>query len=150
MKQILSEPNSFVLRAVAAAVTAALLTFATLPATAANGSDEVRVEARIKNMHDQLKITPAEEAQWTSVASVMRDNAKSMDQRASARAANAKTMTAVEDLNSYSDITAAHADEVKKFAGAFTTLYAALSDAQKTEADTLFRQGDRHKSMHKK
>jgi hypothetical protein len=95
-------------------------------------------------MHAKLKITSAEEASWAKVADVMRDNAKEMDQLNSARMANAKTMSAVDDLKSYGEMTDVHADEIKKFAAAFGALYAEMSDAQKAEADNLFRHGQKH------
>jgi len=60
-----------------------------------------------------------------------------------ARTENAKTMTAVDDLKSYSEITDAHADGIKKFTPVFATLYDSMSDAQKKQADALFRHGDR-------
>jgi periplasmic protein CpxP/Spy len=37
-----------------------------------------RVEARIKQLHDQLKITAAQEPQWNVVAQTMRDDAQAM------------------------------------------------------------------------
>ncbi len=125
--------------AMAPTVTAAVPT----PAVAAtNGSDQVRIETRINDMHAKLKITAAEEDQWAKVADVMRDNAKKMDELNNARLANAKTMNAVDDLNSYGAVVDAHAGEVKQFAAAFTPLYASMSDAQKAEADALLRNGD--------
>jgi hypothetical protein len=69
----------------------------------------------------------------------MRDNAQTIEALTKARAAQAKTMTAVEDLNSYSEIAEAHAAGLKKFVPVFQTLYASMSDAQKAQADTLFR-----------
>ncbi len=102
-------------------------------------------------MHARLKITAAEEDQWAKVADVMRDNAQKMDELNSTRQANANTMSAVDDLNSYGEAVDAHAGEIKKFAAAFAPLYASMSDPQKTEADDLFRHGStQHKSTHKK
>ena len=46
-----------------------------------------RVEARIKELHAQLRITPAEEPQWNEFAQVMRENARDMDQAFMQRAA---------------------------------------------------------------
>ena len=69
----------------------------------------------------------------------MRDNAKTMDALTTARVAQAKTMTAVEDLNSYTAITQAHTEGLTKFLPAFEALYASMSDAQKAEANTMFR-----------
>jgi protein CpxP len=135
-------------RAVAAAALIATIAFASGPViAAAKASVEDRVEARITNMHAKLKITAAQEDQWAKVAQVMRDNEKTIEPLIKARTENAKTMTAVDDLKSYGKITDAHADGIKKFTPVFATLYEGMSDAQKKEADGMFRHGD---SMSKK
>src|ERR1035437_3947231 len=128
-------------RALAAAVLVATIAFAPGPGFAAKASSEDRVETRIKDMHGKLKITQAQEDQWAKVAQVMRDNEKTIEPLIKARVENAKTMTAVDDLKSYAEITDAHADGIKKFTPVFETLYASMSDAQKKEADVLFRRG---------
>ena len=69
----------------------------------------------------------------------MRDNAKTMDALTRARVDQAPTMTAVEDLKSYTEITKAHAEGLTKFLPAFEALFASMSDAQKAEANTMFR-----------
>jgi hypothetical protein len=137
-------------RAVVAAAIVVTIAFAAAPVIAAKGSDEVRVETRIKDMHSKLKITAAEEDQWAKVVEAMRDNAKKMDELTNARMANAKTMNAVDDLKSYSEITYTHADGIKKFTSVFATLYASMPDAQKAEADELFRHGGHDESKQKK
>ena len=109
-------------------------------ATAGKASKPDRVEARIKELQTKLKITPAQEELWSNVAQVMRDNAKTMEALTKARTEGASTMTAIDDLKSYSEIADAHADGLKKFIQAFEPLYAAMSDAQKKSADKLFRQ----------
>jgi len=86
-----------------------------------------------------LHITAAQEPQWQAVADAMRDDAKTIGTLIRERAAKAKTMTAVDDLNSYAAIADAHAAGVKKLASVFETLYASLSDAQKKDADAVFR-----------
>lgn len=128
-------------RALAAAVLVATIAFASGPVIAAKASSEDRVEARVKDMHAKLKITKAQEDQWAKVAQVMRDNAKTMDALTQARfeKAKTKTMTAIDDLKSYGEITGAHEDGIKKFTPVFTTLYNSMSDAQKKAADALFR-----------
>jgi septal ring factor EnvC (AmiA/AmiB activator) len=131
-------------RAVAAAALVAIIAFASGPVLAAKASaqDRVdRVEARITDMHAKLKITQAQEDQWAKVAQVLRDNEKAIEPLIKARAENSKTMNAVDDLKSYGEITAAHADGIKKFTPVFATLYDSMSDAQKKAADTLFRHG---------
>ena len=118
-------------------------------ATAADAPTGDRVEARIKELHSKLKITPEQEELWNNVAQVMRDNAKAMEALIKARSEKAGTMTAVEDLKSYGEIAEAHADGLKKFIPVFEPLYAGMSDAQKKSADTLFRQHGRTKSKAK-
>jgi len=100
-----------------------------------------RVEVRIKSMHEKLKITSAQEAKWTKLTDVMRENAKLMDTLTQSRSDKAKTMSAVDDLKSYGEIAEAHADGLKKFTPAFADLYDSMTDAQKKEADMLFRRG---------
>jgi periplasmic protein CpxP/Spy len=118
------------------------------PAPAAKASGTDRVEARITMLHAKLAITPAQEDLWTQVTQVMRDNAQTMVALTQARAAKAKTLTAVEDLTSYSEITTAHAEGLKKFIPVFAALYDSMSAAQKAQADTLFR-GHQHPAAKK-
>jgi periplasmic protein CpxP/Spy len=99
---------------------------------------DMEVEKHIKDLHAKLKITPAEESQWTSVAQTMRDNAKEVDNAINKREAIVNSATAVEDLNAYGDIAQAHADGVKKLSTAFSPLYASMSDDQKQVADEVF------------
>ncbi|HUH65477.1 MAG TPA: Spy/CpxP family protein refolding chaperone [Syntrophales bacterium] len=113
-----------------------LLAASSKPSPAA--SKVVSVEARIKELHTALKITPEQEELWNNVAQVMRDNAKTMDELVAARSEKAGTMTAVDDFKSYGEITEAHADGVKKFIPVFEALYASMSDAQKKNADAVF------------
>ena len=108
-----------------------------------------RVEARIKELHTKLMITPEQEEAWNKVAQVMRDNAKTMEELIKARSEKAPTMTALDDLKSYRAIAQAHADGLKKFIPVFEPLYAGMSDAQKKNADTLFRQHGQTKSKAK-
>jgi len=113
-----------------------------------NDAHEERVELRIRDMHAKLKITAEQESQWGQVASVMRDDAKKMDVLTQTRFEHAKEMTAIDDLKSYGEIATAHADGVNRLTPVFTTLYNAMSDSQKKEADTLFRHGV-NKKAHK-
>ena len=114
------------------------------PARAAKASRTDQVEARITMLHSKLAITAAQEPAWQNLTQVMRDNAQTMEALRTARADKAKTATAVDDLKSYTEITTAHAEGLKKFTPVFETLYGGMSDAQKAQADTLFR-GPHHK-----
>jgi len=137
-------------RLIAAATLAVTMVLAPGVALATDkNAREDRVELRIKDLHAKLKITPAQEEQWGKVAQAMLDDAKTMDTLTQARIDHAKDMTAVDDLKSYGEIADAHAAGIKKLTPLFTDLYAGMSDAQKKEADTLFRHGE-HKHSHKK
>ena len=116
---------------------------------AAQSAKDARVEAHIKRLHDQLKITSAEEPQWGGVAQAMRDNARQM-QDAIAQRRDARGMTAVDDLKAYQAIADTHAQGLEKLLPAFQTLYDSMSDEQKKTADAIFsKDRHHHKSMHK-
>ena len=119
-------------------------------AAMAKSSHVERTEAHIKALHQTLKITPAQEELWAALTEVMRENAKSMDSLIQARRAEkAKSMNAVEDLKSYSEIAEAHVEALKKFIPAFEDLYNAMSDDQKKNADAIFRAQRHGKSRRK-
>jgi hypothetical protein len=98
-----------------------------------------RVEARLTDLHTKLHLTPAQEDLWQPVATVMRDNAHTLDALIEAQAAQARAITALDDLRAYSAIAEAHAEGLKQFLAVFEPLYRSLSDAQKRQADTLVR-----------
>jgi periplasmic protein CpxP/Spy len=98
-----------------------------------------RVEQHITQLHAQLQITPAQQAQWDQFAAVMRENAKGMRQTLDRRGAGFATMTAVDNMNSYTQIAQEHAQDMQKLAIAFQPLYAAMSDEQKKNADAVFQ-----------
>ena len=130
----------------AALAVAAVALLATITLASARPSHVEHAEARIKELQAKLHITQAQEDLWNHVTQVMRDNAKTLDALAQARSAHAQAMTALDDLKSYSEIADAHAEGLKKFIPAFEALYASMSDAQKQNADTLFRHHSRSRS----
>lgn len=74
----------------------------------------------------------------------MRDNAGTMDSLRQARTSQANSMTAVDDLKSYSQIADAHADGIRKLTPAFQALYDSMSDVQKKNADLIFQTDHHH------
>jgi protein CpxP len=102
-------------------------------------SMEERVENRIKQLHAQLQITPAEQSQWDQFAEVMRDNARDMDRAFVQRAQQYPTMNAVQNMQSYETIAEAHARHLQKLVPAFDNLYNAMPEQQKKLADQVFR-----------
>jgi protein CpxP len=111
------------------------------PAAAANATSDrgETVEHRITNLHAELRITPAEEPDWNTVATTMRANAVAMDKLVAEKKASAsKGLTAVEDLETYQAFAQAHLEGLKTLIPAFEALYASMPDAQKKAADQVF------------
>ncbi len=107
------------------------------------------VEQRITGLHDKLRITAAEEANWTPVAQAMRDNAEAMQKLVTEKKAQSSaTMTALDDMMNYQAFAQAHVDGLKKLNVAFKTLYDAMPDAQKKVADETFRTYGRDHAKH--
>ncbi len=117
-----------------------------MAATASESPANSSVEARIKQLHRRLHITDAQKTQWDNLAQVMRDNAQAMTDLQKQRAADAKSMNAVDVVKSYSEVIQAHEDGMKKFIPAFESLYNSLSDEQKKTADSMFRNRARTES----
>ena len=110
----------------------------TEPAPAPSEADAA-VEARIKELHNRLHITAAQQTQWDNLVQVMRDNAKAMIDLQKQRAKDVKSMTAVDAVKSYAAVIEAHEAGMSKFVPAFEALYNSMSDAQKKIADSMFR-----------
>jgi hypothetical protein len=108
-----------------------------------------KVEERIQSLHDKLQVTSDQEGAWNDVAQAMRDNEASIHQAIQARWQNAKTMSAVEDLESYQKIAQAHADGLGKLISAFSTLYDNMSPTQQKNADQVFGQFEGHRGAMK-
>ena len=106
--------------------------------TAAPRSD-ARVEARITQLHKELKITKDQETEWNALAQDMRDNARAMSREMQSRNGT-KPMNAVDNLKSYAQIADTHADGLKKIVPDFEKLYDSMSAAQKKTADAVFNQ----------
>ena len=107
----------------------------------ATGVRPETVEQRIANLHATLKITPAEEAQWDSVARVMRDNAATVEKLVAAKKLTQGTegMTALDDLMTYQAFAEAHVEGLKNLIAAFKALYDAMPADQKKVVDESFQ-----------
>lgn len=101
-------------------------------------------EARIKELHDKLQITAAQEELWGNVAQTMRETAKTFRASVTDRTTRLKTMTAVDDLKSYQIIADQHADGLKQLIPVFEALYDSMSPEQKKNADKVFGEHQRH------
>jgi hypothetical protein len=107
-------------------------------------SSEDRVEERVKELHEKLKITPDQSAAWDNVAATMKQNEANVHALIQERHEKTGTQTAVEDLVSYQKIAAAHAEGLGKFVQAFQPLYDSMPEAQKKNADTVFGSYEGH------
>jgi hypothetical protein len=97
------------------------------------------LDQRINAMHAALKITPAEEADWSKVVDVMRRNDSEMQKLVADRQARVPhELSAVDDLKTYQAFTQAHVDGLKDLVASFETLYVAMPDDQKMIADHVF------------
>ena len=110
------------------------------PTMSRASGETVAVEQRITALEAALQVTAEQLPQWNSFAQAMRDNAAATDALFRDRAANARLMSAADNMRSYAAVARAYADDTQKLSDAFVTLYATLSDRQKELADTMFRQ----------
>lgn len=103
-----------------------------------------RIEARLAYVKTALKITPAQEPQWNTLANVLRAQARAMDSEITARrAATSTTTTAIERLERRQRFLTAAAARTNDVLNAARPLYASLSDDQKKIADELLDRGSR-------
>jgi hypothetical protein len=97
------------------------------------------IAARIKYLHERLRITLAQEPLWAKVAQVMRENAKVVAPLIKERVQSAQHGSAIDSLNAYEKLGEAQLEGLKKFIEAFQALYSGLSADQKKIADSVFR-----------
>ena len=103
------------------------------------------IEGRIAFLKAELKITPAQEAQFDKVAQIMRENAQ--ERRATfekMRADHSREQTALQRLETGAHLASMHAQASDRFLAAFRPLYDSLSPAQKKTADALFNRFGHH------
>lgn len=96
------------------------------------------VEANIANLHQRLQIAPAQEAQFSAVASIMRQNARAEASAPQAPPPNASAVDALRAEIQYDEMELAG---MKRLLPALEALYATLAPAQRQTADAIFRQG---------
>ena len=103
-----------------------------------------RCEGRIREMHERLGITPAQEESWNKVAQIMRDNDAAFRVSIGERYRDAGKMSAIDDLKSFQIIADEHSGGLKKLIPAFETLYDAMTPDQQKRADGVFAHRRRH------
>ena len=96
------------------------------------------IEANISSLHQRLQISPAQEAQFSAVANVLRANARA---EATAPHEPPPNASAVDELRAEIQYDETELAGLKRLLPALEALYASLSPAQKQAADMAFRQG---------
>jgi hypothetical protein len=105
-----------------------------------------RIEGRIAYLKAELKITPAQEAQWNTVADAMRSNAAQRQQLfEQMRSRGNQPVTAVEHLQFRERMSELQAQSAKSLATTFAVLYTSLDDGQKKQADELLSPRRHHR-----
>jgi hypothetical protein len=97
--------------------------------------------ARIKYLHDRLRITAEQEELWDKVGLAIRDNAQNLVPLLKERRRAATTGSAPEVLHAYEALGVAQLDSQRKIVTVFEPLYASLSESQKKIADAIIREG---------
>lgn len=92
------------------------------------------VEGRLAFLKTELKITPAQEPQWTKFAEVVRNTTKNAQ---AAKPPMMKPSTAPDRLGHYEKTLVARLETVRALKAAVDPLYASFSDEQKKLADEL-------------
>ncbi|MDP1965278.1 MAG: Spy/CpxP family protein refolding chaperone [Reyranella sp.] len=96
------------------------------------------VEGRLAFLKTELKITPAQEPQWTKFADVVRSTAKNAQTaKPPMKHGDAKASTVSDRLAHYEKTLTARLETVRALKTAVDPLYASFSDEQKKLADEL-------------
>src|SRR4051794_10269907 len=96
------------------------------------------VEGRLAFLRAELKVTPAQEPQWTKFADAVRGVAKDVQSMMQQMPKGGSPVTTAPDiLARYEKMLTLRLDAVRKVKGDFDPLYGVLSDDQKRVADEL-------------
>ena len=105
------------------------------------------VDGRIAFLKAQLKITPAQEAQWQQVEAAMRENATTLDQTITTARQNRNNMDVVQRLELREQFAKVRVDNDARLLAVFKPLYASLSPEQQQMANQLV--GAHHHRHHR-
>jgi periplasmic protein CpxP/Spy len=97
--------------------------------------------ARVKYLHDRLRITAEQEELWDKVGQAMHDNALALAPLLKQRLRATTSGSGPELLHAYEALGETQVDSQRKIIAAFEPLYASLSESQKKIADAVIREG---------
>ena len=134
-----------VLSAVAASILATTSVFAQIP-PGANApiapptSGDLRsgdgMRHRVRELHDRLGISPAQQPQWDALIGTLRDNAAAMRASPAVQAVRSGQLDAVQALRAAADVARQRADAMQRTIAPLEALYAVMSPEQRRMADT--------------
>jgi len=96
-----------------------------------------RLETHIADLKRRMAITPAQQPQWRSFTSIMRQNAQHQE---ALHAGAAAATSAPDTLRAYAANVQGHAADLERMIPAFDALYATMSPDQRAAADRVFQQ----------
>jgi LTXXQ motif family protein len=97
--------------------------------------------ARVKYLHDRLRITAEQEPHWGVVAQAIHDNAGDLAPLLKERFRTTTSGSALDLLHAYETLGEAQLGALKKIITALDPLYNGMSDSQKKIADAILREG---------
>jgi periplasmic protein CpxP/Spy len=96
------------------------------------------IETQLAEVKKRLSITAAQQSQFDQFASIVKQNAQSMDALMQMATAQGAQQNAVDGLRTAANFAQTEADNLKRLVPALEALYASLSEQQKRAADKLF------------
>ena len=96
------------------------------------------IETQLAEVKKRLSITAAQQPQFDQFATIVKQNAQTMDALMKKATAQGAQQNAVEGLRTAASFAQTEADNLKRLVPALEALYASLSEQQKRAADQLF------------
>jgi periplasmic protein CpxP/Spy len=96
------------------------------------------IEAQLGEIKKRLSITPAQQPQFEQFATIVKQNAQTMEALMQKATTQGAQRNAVEGLRTAASFAQTEADNLKRLVPALEELYASLSEQQKRAADQLF------------
>jgi periplasmic protein CpxP/Spy len=98
------------------------------------------INARIKYLHDRLRITAEQETLWAKVADAIGENMRDVAPLLRERFRSSTSGSALDLLRAHEMLDKVQLDSIERFTTVFDPLYAGLSPGQQKIADALIRE----------
>ena len=108
-----------------------------LAAPAFAQASPAEVDTELRKLHDQLRITPAQETQWNSLSQELKDASRKMQQTEAARSQTAASMRGMDEMKSREQIMQARMDAMHKIRPKAEQMYSSMSPEQQHMWDNV-------------